>query len=149
MSPKLFPAALALLAGLAAPAAARPYHLGPIRVAGLSAEPIGGGAYAVYGPILNIGVRADAITLVASPAARAARIVRPRADPSLAPRIALPPGRTVTLTAWTPHIELDGVVLPPGATIIPITVHFDHAGTLKASASLVRPVQAPRPAIRR
>jgi hypothetical protein len=149
MRSKLFPTAIAFLATIAAPAAARPYHLGPIRIAGLTAEPLGGGAYALYGPILNIGVRADAIIRVASAAARSARIVRPRADPGLAARIALSPGQTVTLAPWTPHIQLDGVTLPPGATLIPITLGFEHAGTLKATATIVSPVQKLRPAQRR
>ena len=72
--------------------------------------------------------------------------MRPRPDPTLPARIALPAGRPVTLAAWTPHVELEGVVLPPSATQVPLTLSFEHAGTLQATATIVRPVQKARQA---
>lgn len=131
-------ASLALLAvsgpAAAAPAAAPSYHVGPIRIGPLRAEPIGGGAYAVYGPLYNIGAGLDALTAIAAPPGASARVVRPRPEPL--PRIPLPSGKPVMMGPWSVHLELAGIGPVRKGGLIPLGLTFERAGKVAVAATV-------------
>ena len=129
-------AAAALLAALApaAASAATSYPLGPLHIGPLRAEPIGGGAYAVYGPLFNVGIGMDALTKVTAPPGASVQVVRPRPQPL--PRIPLPPGQPVTMGPWTLHLELAGIGHRPNGSVIQLGFTFARAGQVAVGATV-------------
>jgi hypothetical protein len=118
------------------PAVAHSYHIGPIRIGHLWAKPSRNGVVAIYGPLLNTGGAIDRLTGVESRAARMAEIVRAGARDAPIKAIALVPGRPVSLASWSMHIELRGVPAMRKGSMIPLTLIFAHAGTVRVAAMI-------------
>lgn len=112
-------------------AAGHSYTLEDVAVGHLWAPPPEDGATTldVYGPILNRGAVPARLAGVSTPVAESAGFAD--SDGASLADLALPPGKPVTLAAWSHHIRLSGLRRPLEAgDRIPMTLDFGGAGRL-------------------
>lgn len=126
-------ATVGLVAGFAGRAAAHSYSHDGLFIGHLWSPPEEGSSdLQVYGPILNREKADDALIAAHCDAAEAVRFVRVENGKAVEIKeIPLPPGKPVTLAAWTTHIVLVGMKAPPEVgAFVPLTLEFRHAGRL-------------------
>jgi copper(I)-binding protein len=120
-----------LAAGFAVRGEAHSYTRNGLFIGHLWSPPEEGSAdLQVYGPILNREKTDDALIAAHSDVAEAVRFVQvANGKTSELKEIPLPPGKPVTLAAWTTHIVLVGMKQPPKiGAFVPFTLVFRHAG---------------------
>jgi len=136
--------AAACLAGAAVPSLAADYTLRDIRIAHPYARPTPPGARTggAYFTVRNAGKAADRLTRVASPAARVVEIHSMTMDGTLMKMrpvagIQIPAGGEVALGSGGYHVMLIDLAGPLAAgDKVPLTLTFDHAGTVDIVADV-------------
>jgi len=136
--------AAACLAGAAVPSLAADYALRDIRIAHPYARPTPPGARTggAYFTVRNAGKAADRLTRVASPAARVVEIHSMTMDGTLMKMrpvtgIDIPGGGEVALGSGGYHVMLIDLARPLAAgDKVPLTLTFDHAGTVDIVADV-------------
>lgn len=115
-------------------AQAHGYKLGAISIGHVWAPPTGKGAKgaAVFGPILNRGVRTVRLRRASSPIAAKARFrIARNGKVSWPAAIDLPPGKPVGLAPWRVHIWLSGLRKPLAeGQSFDLTLDFGDAGSI-------------------
>ncbi len=101
-----------------------------------------GGTGAVYFSIRNPGGEADRLTSIETAAARAAEMHETVEEDGVVRMVPhpegfeIPAGSTVALEPGGKHVMLIEPRLEEGAATIPLTLHFERAGTLEVEAPL-------------
>lgn len=123
-------AATGLAAGFAARGQAHSYSRNGLMIGHLWSPPEGHDDLQVFGPILNREKADDALIAAHCDGAKAVRFVRvENGKTTELKEIPLPPGKPVTLAAWTTHIVLVGMKEPPKiGAFVPLTLVFRRAG---------------------
>ena len=146
--------AVALAAVVAAPALARDYALGNLRIEHPYARPTPPGARTggAYLTIRNVGNAPDRLLRVVSPAAGAVELHTMTMDGNLLKMRAIaaldiPAGGTVTLGTGGYHVMLIDLARPLAkGDSVPLTLTFDKAGTIDVVADVEAVGAAAKPA---
>ena len=117
---------------------------GQLEVTGPRAQVMPNGMGAVYLSVFNPGSRSERLVSVESAAVSVIETHESVDDDGvvrMVPRpegFEIPAGGTLALEPGGKHIMLMGPQLEEGATTIPLTLHFEHAGPVEIEAALVQ-----------